>query len=575
MKPIVIACLVTSMAALVVSVGALQRTAPSSDGQVELRAALDKVTANLAELRAAPPGPSVALTPQGSQRKQISHLDYPSSSPGYTLAKYINAQTWQERLPFVKQSKGIEERMATLYGTKPISIAVDQLSIPDVSGVRPRDIITASALTHGKNIFGADVVTNRDYFLEKTADGWTILWEPSVRWRPLSWEALKASRPTEPLEYLLYCKLADSYFAHKGDIKSTHYCLQIGTEGDHLDNVYAFVPKESPAGRKVYETLKNGKVHGMVLAIQFEAGSAESCVWVSSVVSDRPYIYDPTMAKKYTAPTLRKKFQNAVGWEPFLSSRTTEPTDLLLYCSMGATYSYSQTKEAVSHTHYSIDVRPNASGSSFTGFVMRDTPAGQKLFESLKDGKVHPMVLTVQFRDDHNDKCVWITRVLSDKEFVYDEKMKSVCTAPVLAPADTTAKQPATLPFRVSNIQGRWAVDANVLGGQPLVVPEVRLRVEAIALPINNLTIKVVYFEKTTNGFEILYEDTSTVVSSSDTPLAKGLSKTIISKSGKGYQAKGAVAAILLKDASAELYFDVGQGFVKFETIPIAKKLAD
>lgn len=578
MKTVVFANSLLTLGALAIALLALQRNAPTPSvaDDSSLRTALDKVTADIASLRAANSATSLHAPTVTTVKTKLSTFDYPLSSPGYYLAQYLSAGTWQERLQFVKQTEGIQERMAAHYGDGPIQCAIDQLSVPDVRSIKDGDVVTVTAASHGKNVFGADITERHECYLEKSGASYVILWEPTVGWRPIGWEALKTSRPTEPVDYMLYCALADGVFANKKDIekiKVTHHCLQIAPEADRFSDLYAFVLKESSAGKRIYETLKDGRAHGMVLTIQFEPESSESCVWVSRVVSDKCYIYDDQMAHKYTAPTPKRSFVSPVGWKPFLVSRDTRPTDFLLYCVMAESFRYSTTRDAISHTHFPIQVCPETTGLPFTAFVVRDSKAGKKIFDTLKDGEVHQMVLTVQFRDKRDEECVWITRVLSDTDHVYDDKMGKEWTAPILASNDAKRTGSTTSPFRVSDMTARWVIDENVLGGEALVVPEVRLRIEAIAEPITSLRVKVVYLEKTKNGFEILYEDTSFAVSTGDTPLSKGLSKTIISKSGKGYKRDVAAAAVSFKDVTAEIHFDIGQGYVKFDTIPVAKTL--
>ena len=114
-----------------------------------------------------------------------------------------------------------------------------------------------------------------------------------------------------------------------------------------------------------------------------------------------------------------------------------------------------------------------------------------------------------------------------------------------------------------------------------VLVPEARFRIKAtVGCPITNLRIKVVYLEvHSQEHVEILSEDTQYVVSTSDRPLEKGFSKVVLSKSSKGYRLNrdnvAATTAALSRDAKAELHFDAGDGFRKFKTVMIEKKVVD
>ena len=211
-------------------------------------------------------------------------------------------------------------------------------------------------------------------------------------------------------------------------------------------------------------------------------------------------------------------------------------------------------------------------------FVVRESPAGRVIFETLKDGQPHRMLLAIQFRKDaqnilgHPEDCVWITRVISDRPYQYDESMASRLTSPILLARSQPEVQ--EIPFSVSAIEGCWVRGGESTGGERLIVPGLRLRITATKHAIKELKLKIVYQEKRKDGVEILDEDTEYVVGglSSPDPLEKGFSKEIISHSGRGYSDSSVVADIIAKhDVQAVVSFDLGDGYVKLRTVPIAK----
>jgi len=201
------------------------------------------------------------------------------------------------------------------------------------------------------------------------------------------------------------------------------------------------------------------------------------------------------------------------------------------------------------------------------------------------------MLLTIQFRNEAKnilgdlETCVWITRVVSDRPYEYDEGMASRLTSPILLPRSQPEVQ--EIPFNVSEIEGCWVRGGESTGGERLIVPELRLRITATGTPIKKLTLKIVYQEKRKDGVEIPDEDTQYVVGglSSQEPLEKGFSKEIISQAGRGYAYRDSseVDPLLLHvfldsvikkhDVQAVVSFDLGDGYVKLQTVPIAKTI--
>jgi len=382
---------------------------------------------------------------------------FPAGSPEAVVASYADASTWQERLPFVKRTPDIEEKMARHYGHNIIHFDYVKIAGPGKANVPIGHISEVHVIHDSKNLFGQPVSSTTTYYLEKTADGHAVFWEPSVGWLPIGWSPLNASRPTETTELQLRCKL-------------TH------------------------------------------------------------------------------------------------------------------NYSGISTKAAVKHSHYELEVQPD-NGSHHTplvAYVAKDSPAGKRIFQVLSDGREHPMVLGVQFRDVIEEDCAWVRSLASDRAYVYDDEMRRRFTSPIEVAQPTAVASLEAAPFEMSDISARWVINRDVLGGQTLIVPEVRLRVaNASSTPISSLRIKAVFVLKRGDGEgEILYEDTQFVVSAGDRPLDAGYSKTVISRAEKGYRITGdntaSIAAIISgTEAEVEIYYDTDHGFTKLQTIPVVRKLSE
>ena len=83
---------------------------------------------------------------------------------------------------------------------------------------------------------------------------------------------------------------------------------------------------------------------------------------------------------------------------------------------------------------------------TFKHSLSEKSPAGEKIFKVLSDGNPHLMILTIQFRKDKDEDCVWISQLVSDKPWVYDETLADRCTSPILAPHPQIQAEPAEIP---------------------------------------------------------------------------------------------------------------------------------
>jgi hypothetical protein len=80
--------------------------------------------------------------------------------------------------------------------------------------------------------------------------------------------AFKAQRPAVATKVRCRCRLGNLYnFAYR-DCQESHYSL-------NLDGEYAWVPRGSDAGKRVYEILKDGEWHTMTLLLRYAGPHGE------------------------------------------------------------------------------------------------------------------------------------------------------------------------------------------------------------------------------------------------------------------------------------------------------------
>jgi len=73
-------------------------------------------------------------------------------------------------------------------------------------------------------------------------------------------------------------------------------------------------------------------------------------------------------------------------------------------------YEYSTARATVYSVHLDDD-----DNNSVAGYITKDSDDGKKLFEYLKDGKVHPLILELEYgRSSQDSSVVGITKFLQD-----------------------------------------------------------------------------------------------------------------------------------------------------------------
>jgi hypothetical protein len=114
-----------------------------------------------------------------------------------------------------------------------------------------------------------DFQTGRIYLVED--DGWKVDWESWAGWSPLSWDELKAKRPTAPMRIRALVR-ADNYFnfGFSDDSEWASFALAPPGDGPLL---YGYVPRFGPLRSLL--PVEEEKPQKLLLDIRFEADVLE------------------------------------------------------------------------------------------------------------------------------------------------------------------------------------------------------------------------------------------------------------------------------------------------------------
>ena len=106
------------------------------------------------------------------------------------------------------------------------------------------------------------------YYVKNTREGIKINWEATIGYNEMSWNAFKALRPTKPVTMRVEETLKSDYMYAFRNTERTHYSIGLGL----LE--WGYARKDSRAGKRLFDILKDGEEHNLVLKIRFLPNSS-------------------------------------------------------------------------------------------------------------------------------------------------------------------------------------------------------------------------------------------------------------------------------------------------------------
>jgi hypothetical protein len=179
------------------------------------------------------------------------------------IQSYYLCKKWEDRLAYVLKPDLVKPLMQSYYA--------------DYS-LEPRIIKKDNLLIQGANfknnelfkVVGGDLV----FYFKKTTSGIKMDWEGSVGYNSISMKAFKATLNTVPTAFRVHATIGNSYYFNYGDASSTHWNVQVDNDDDRISGCY--ISKNSAEGKKLYEILKDGKKHKLILEIKIDSSSDNS-----------------------------------------------------------------------------------------------------------------------------------------------------------------------------------------------------------------------------------------------------------------------------------------------------------
>ena len=222
---------------------------------------------------------------QKKQAEQEKEEKKQIESVGRTKAErvveaYLLSDTAKDRARFVLDPKTALPRMEKYYRDRNLRGLLEINAISRVDGEGDPKVGR-----YGE--YRADVANRRGstdvyyYYVKNTKDGMKIDWEAAVGYNELSWSALKATRPTKPVTMRAEATLQSYYNYAFMNAERTHYSIRFGLKG-----VSGYVRKDSRLGKRLFDILKDGEEHNLVLSIRFLPNSYGNVVLIDDLVSE-------------------------------------------------------------------------------------------------------------------------------------------------------------------------------------------------------------------------------------------------------------------------------------------------
>ncbi len=202
---------------------------------------------------------------------------------------YLDAKTWEERLPYVRYPEKVKPLMQEWYKNFTGTTSYIEIQPSKKKDVKVGGWISVRAIfSRGKNGFGQIVEDARWYTLQKTQDGYLIDWESSEGYNPFTIKAYIVQKPTNPLKFRLCAKMDSTYsgyFLKKEDI---YYNIRL-EEAKDFNYLYGYILKNSEDGKRIFDILKDGEWHNVIVIIHHYPDSVFNFVIIDKFVKEYWY----------------------------------------------------------------------------------------------------------------------------------------------------------------------------------------------------------------------------------------------------------------------------------------------
>lgn len=174
----------------------------------------------------------------------------------YLVQQYYGAKRWTDQLKYVLDSAKVEPLMKRYYsnGYTPEKIKKSLIAVDD-------DEVAMGKVTR----VDADMYV---VYVKRTGEGFKIDWQATTGTDDYSFEAFMAEKSTVTRQFRVTARLGSEYASDYGLTAAKYYNVKIGES--------AYVLKTSEAGKKLYEVVKDGYTHDVIVQVRYEKKNIKS-----------------------------------------------------------------------------------------------------------------------------------------------------------------------------------------------------------------------------------------------------------------------------------------------------------
>jgi len=199
--------------------------------------------------------------------KDVDYVTTPKNEEDsiiFLIQSYYACKKWEDRLAFVLKPETVKSSMNAFYTDNYKSKIITKEKI-SIQGSDYKNNESFKVVIDGFTII----------YCKKTSDGFKIDWEASVGYNPISMKTFRANLSTQPTEFRVSATIGTYYNYNYRHAKNTHWNVSISdNDGNSISGCY--ISKSSAEGKRLYEILKDGKRHALILEIKIDATESDA-----------------------------------------------------------------------------------------------------------------------------------------------------------------------------------------------------------------------------------------------------------------------------------------------------------
>lgn len=182
----------------------------------------------------------------------------------FVIQSYFSSKKWEDRLAYVLNPGTVKPFMKSFYTDNYRSSAAK------------RNLIAIQGQDYKVNeSFKVVIDRSTIIYCKKTSEGFKIDWEATTGYNPISMKTFKAHSNSNTALFRVKAEIGNYYNYNYRNAGDTHWNVNIiDIDGNSISGCY--ISKVSEEGKKLYEILKDGKQHYLILEIKIDASDNKS-----------------------------------------------------------------------------------------------------------------------------------------------------------------------------------------------------------------------------------------------------------------------------------------------------------